>query len=250
MNDSQHAQDEWSSRGLLYCFVVVVFGVSLAGFLTGTQSRPLPNQRVRSSGPQEADRSEVPPARSYREMRDSARGGGSGWAEGTEVAARQAAPVDKSTLEQALRRRQARRAYDGAPPTIPHLVQQNSAAECMACHEHGLRLAAKQASMLPHGTFTQCNQCHVPEMQDMPKIAEDPRLVPNSFQGQPAVRRGPRAWSIAPPQIPHTTFMRENCLACHGAAGSAPMRSSHPDRQNCTQCHASSAQLDRRPGVP
>lgn len=247
MNDSQ---DDWTSRGLLYCFVVIVSAVSLAGFLTGTQTRPETVRRVSSPAPQGGQENEVPLARSYREMRESARGPGSGWNEAMKVASEQPARVDRSTLEEALLRRQARRAYDGAPPTIPHLVQQNSAADCMACHEHALRLAEKQAPMLPHAAFTQCNQCHVPEVQDMPSIGKDPRQVPNSFQGQQAPRQGPRAWSIAPPQIPHTTFMRENCLACHGASGSAPMRSSHLDRQNCTQCHASSAHLDRRPGTP
>lgn len=250
MSDPQHSQDDWMSRGLLYCFVLIVFGISLAGFLTGTQTRPETARRIGGPRSPEAEESEVPVARSYREMGNSARGPGSGWEEAMKVASRQPARADKSNLEQTLRRRQARRAYDGAPPTIPHLVQQNSAADCMACHEHGLRLADKQAPMLPHGSFTQCNQCHVPEVQDMPKIGNDPRELPNLFQGQTAPRHGPRAWNIAPPQIPHSTFMRENCLACHGATGSAPMRSTHLDRQNCTQCHASSAQLDLRPGAP
>ena len=170
MNDSQ---DDWTSRGLLYCFVVIVSAVSLAGFLTGTQTRPETVRRVSSPAPQGGQENEVPLARSYREMRESARGPGSGWNEAMKVASEQPARVDRSTLEEALLRRQARRAYDGAPPTIPHLVQQNSAADCMACHEHALRLAEKQAPMLPHAAFTQCNQCHVPEVQDMPSIGKD-----------------------------------------------------------------------------
>jgi hypothetical protein len=45
VNDSQ---DDWTSRGLLYCFVVIVSAVSLAGFLTGTQTRPETVRRVSS----------------------------------------------------------------------------------------------------------------------------------------------------------------------------------------------------------
>jgi cytochrome c-type protein NapB len=73
--------------------------------------------------------------------------------------------------------------------------------------------------------------------------------VPNSFVGKVSPVAGPRAWDIAPPQIPHTTWMREQCDACHGVNGRDPIRSTHPWRESCEQCHAASATNDLRPGL-
>jgi cytochrome c-type protein NapB len=87
----------------------------------------------------------------------------------------------------------------------------------------------------------------MPGGQDLPP---DPRAVDNSFAGFPSPDQGPRAWDIAPPQIPHRTFMRERCESCHGVNGRDAIRSSHPYRQSCEQCHAASAEKDLRPGLP
>lgn len=252
--------EESTSGSLVTFFAVVVFAISLVGFLTGTQVKT-PSAVVPSPSPAPlvVERGSVPEAKSYSELRRTPRGPGSGWAEGVEIAAKASpkAPLTQETLDAALRRRQQRRAYDGAPPTIPHLVRQNSVAECMACHGPGLRLGSQRAGRVPHDHFTSCTQCHVAESEslgagDPPSgggaLPADPRRVPNSFVGSFPQARGERAWPIAPPQIPHTTFLRENCLSCHGDQGSSPMRSTHPERQSCTQCHAPSAQRDLRPG--
>jgi cytochrome c-type protein NapB len=45
--------------------------------------------------------------------------------------------------------------------------------------------------------------------------------------------------------VPHTTFMRESCLSCHGPTGADPIRTTHAWRTNCLQCHAPSAVLDQ-----
>lgn len=251
MSDS--SQTEESSKGLLYCFVLVVLSVSLVGFFTGTNVKRDQLKHAKTVGPEASERGNIPLARSYRQMRDTPRGPGSGWDEALKVAADQPKLTkSQATLEETLKKRQGRRAYDGAPPTIPHFVQQNSASECLACHDKGLRLGEREAKIIPHAGLTNCNQCHVPETAPAPgqnQIPPDPRGVANSFVGQEPPKSGPRAWSIAPPQIPHSSFMRENCLSCHGSTGSQPMRSSHPQRQNCTQCHASSAETDLRPGT-
>ena len=49
--------------------------------------------------------------------------------------------------------------------------------------------------------------------------------------------KGQRAFAGAPPTIPHTLWLRGNCLACHGAFGFAELQTSHPERANCVQCH-------------
>ncbi|MBT9584359.1 nitrate reductase cytochrome c-type subunit [bacterium] len=249
MSDSHHLEES-VSKGLLYCFLVVVLGVSMVGFLTGTNVKPDHLRRIKTVGPEVVPKGRVPMARSYREMRDTPRGPGSGWSEGLKAAsdAKRLKPL-RISIEQALKQRQQRRAYDGAPPTIPHLVQQSSAAECMACHAQGLRLGERQAQIIPHQNLTNCTQCHVSQSAAVGLGAPDPRDVPNSFVGLAPPKSGPRAWNIAPPQVPHSSFMREKCLSCHADTGSSPLRSPHPERQSCTQCHAPSAELDLRPGI-
>jgi cytochrome c-type protein NapB len=61
------------------------------------------------------------------------------------------------------------------------------------------------------------------------------------------VASGVRAYTGAPPEIPHSTWMRETCLACHGGTGAEGLRTRHPQRQSCTQCHAPSAGLNQGP---
>ena len=65
--------------------------------------------------------------------------------------------VQKSSPEE----RALRRAYDGAPPVIPHPVRDGGAAECLACHATGFALAGRRASGVPHADFASCTQCHV-----------------------------------------------------------------------------------------
>lgn len=243
------------SNALVYCFVAVVLAVSLVGFLRGVDvsKAEMESHITVPDGPDTQPDGEIPTARSYSEMRNYPPGQGSGWEHSLKMASSKPPREGKVTsqdLERALAERAKSRAYDGAPPTIPHPVQQNSAAECMACHGQDLRFGEARAQSLPHDELTSCTQCHVPEdapMEGGARLPKDPRAVANEFVGVQPVARGPRAWNIAPPQIPHSTAMRQNCLSCHGESGEAPMQSSHTSRQSCTQCHAPSAELDLRP---
>jgi len=47
----------------------------------------------------------------------------------------------------ALEQRAMLRAYNGAPPVIPHAVNQMSADNCMMCHEEGLKIVNRTAKM-------------------------------------------------------------------------------------------------------
>lgn len=238
-------------RGLLYCFLTVVVAVSLVGFFTGTAVDHSEFHHPHTQLPEATPGGEVEQARSYSEMGRLPREPQSGWEEGVRLSPQEVfEKLDEKSLEKTLKERARRRAYEGAPPTIPHAVRQNSASECMACHGEGLRLGRRYAQTLPHDNFTSCTQCHVSESPPMPGSAgPDPRAVGNSFVGLQAPRQAERASPVAPPQIPHQTFMRENCMSCHGPLGANALRTSHPSRQSCTQCHASSATLDQRPGV-
>ncbi len=64
-------------------------------------------------------------------------------------------------------------------------------------------------------------------------------LVASAFRGLPqGPWQGGRATPGAPPTIPHTLQLWENCLTCHaGSASRVEIRTSHPERPRCRQCH-------------
>ena len=133
--------------------------------------------------------------------------------------------------------RAARRAYDGAPPTIPHA---DPGAECSACHDaDGQAVGTAFAPASPHaatamaGSTQRCRQCHV-------FVTSEAVLVDNDFIGLPQnLRWGERATPGGPPTIPHRLLMRERCVACHAGPGARDdIRTSHPGRERCRQCHA------------
>lgn len=130
-----------------------------------------------------------------------------------------------------------RRAYDGAPPVVPH---DDFGITCVECHnERGMEVREVGfAPPSPHAivgeisALGRCRQCHVFRRTDA-------LLVANDFIGlRQDLRRGARLNPLAPPTIPHKTFMRENCGACHtGPSARAQMRTPHPERVRCRQCH-------------
>lgn len=244
-----------NGTGGLHVFLAVVVGVALIGFVSGTSDPgPLADEARAPVAAVEG----APPVRSYRELRGTPRGAGSGWE--ADLAALAAAgpgrtePVslDGTSKADDLAARAARRAYDGAPPRVPHPVRQDAASECLACHDDGLRLRGRLATPMSHPTYPSCTQCHVVEEAPMPggeALPPDPRAVANTFVGLASPVQGPRAWDVAPPQVPHRTWMRERCDSCHGVNGRDALRSTHPWRESCEQCHAASATVDQRPGL-
>ena len=128
------------------------------------------------------------------------------------------------------------RAYDGAPPVIPHAL----VGECTTCHDDdgsaivgiGVAPASPHGAAGAAGSFQRCRQCHVPSQT--PEV-----MVASAFRGLPqGAWKGGRATPGAPPTIPHTLQLRENCLACHaGPASRVEIRTSHPERPRCRQCH-------------
>lgn len=153
-------------------------------------------------------------------------------------------PQSEEQRREVLSARGRLRAYDGAPPTIPHTIDDASTFECLACHAKGAVVAGKRAPAMSHERHDSCTQCHV-AAGGPPTPAPAP-LASSLFVGQPSPAEGARAWPGAPPTIPHSTWMRSACGSCHGVAGALGMRSSHPWRESCTQCHAPSARLDLR----
>lgn len=156
--------------------------------------------------------------------------------------------LEPTQLRAAVERRAALRAYDGAPPVIPHAIDTISVASCIACHGKDARLliGGKRPAEMSHPWITNCTSCHVPAdgLRQLKEPAEARLIVESSFVGKPSPGHGLRAYGGAPPVIPHPVWMRQNCLACHGPDREQAIRSSHPDRKNCLQCHASNALFD------
>lgn len=145
---------------------------------------------------------------------------------------------------ESLRRRSELRAFAGAPPLVPHSIDQMSSRVCMACHEKGLQTESLRAARMSHAYLTNCTQCHVERYS----TADDGRLfASNSFIGVAERELGHRANPQAPPALPHPTWMRSNCLSCHGELARPGIQTTHPWRQNCLQCHASLPGNDQQP---
>lgn len=159
-----------------------------------------------------------------------------------------ATPAPETARATAIATRATRRAFDGAPPVIPHPIQESTSAQCLACHAEGLVVKDRVTSKISHPHFANCAQCHAPALAP-DAITELALLTPiagNTFVGSKP-SGGQRAYAGAPPTIPHPTAMRSDCMSCHGAAGVYGLRTSHPDRQSCVQCHAPTAELEQRP---
>jgi cytochrome c-type protein NapB len=226
----------------------VAVALAITGYVAGT--RPAPERPEPRSSPRGAATAERAP--SYQELREARRGDNAWMYHGAMEALRQGLdplqPTAVATVEQrarAVEARKAHRAYDGAPPTIPHEVDQLGTPGCLSCHGQGMKLGERIAPRISHPPYQSCNQCHVVEAAPKP-LAVYPDVPVNRFVGRASAGAGARAWQGAPPTMPHSEHMRSECSSCHGPTGRPGLRTSHPERQSCVQCHASSAALDGR----
>jgi cytochrome c-type protein NapB len=145
---------------------------------------------------------------------------------------------ETATAPASLAVRAERRAFRGAPPVIPHPPLTGT---CVTCHtpEGGkITPGIGVAPANPHtktqgiGAAARCRQCHV--FRQTEKVFVDSEFAGLRRDGV----RGERAHALAPPMMPHSFFMREDCLACHGGGGARPeIRCTHPERARCAQCH-------------
>ncbi|HKZ05517.1 MAG TPA: cytochrome C [Methylomirabilota bacterium] len=140
----------------------------------------------------------------------------------------------------------ARRAYPGAPPVIPHPVDEREAfgKTCLACHAEGgwVPRFEAYAPVTPHPEMTACRQCHLPSPLAPPGGEGRVRGSVSAWQAPapPPLKRA--AMPGSPPPIPHGLQMRENCRACHAGPGAVDaLRTTHPERVSCRQCHALAA---------
>ena len=133
--------------------VAVVVAVAAIGIATGMSNSSYQAKRpaVRERPPA----GDVPPARSHTELQENpwtTPDAASAWQKSVAIAAAASAPISApaetagTSIEKTLIERAARRAYDGAPPVVPHPIRASGAAECLACHAKGFALGNRRAS--------------------------------------------------------------------------------------------------------
>lgn len=224
----------------------MVAGIALFGFLSGIREPLAP---VRSQPAEVPESESVPNAESYKNLPNAKIRPNATWEQTlSQLKFDKPGVLDpvirtEEMKQIALADRVKNRAYDGAPPTIPHSSEGLFSASCLACHGEGLRVGDRVASRISHAHMTNCTQCHVEsDRSGLPFKSED---TENRFAGVYRAGPGNRASQGAPPTIPHHTWMRENCTSCHGLVTRAGTRTTHPWLTSCTQCHAPSAFADQ-----
>lgn len=243
---------ERERRGL-HALLVAAIAVGVAGYFTGTRGSPERGGYRPPSADSVTASVEAPRQKNMEGARYAER------AVQQQLALAELAKPPRGVNDPVLRDAQAyalavtrrsvgRAAYDGAPPTIPHAVDQSGAPACLACHEAGMRVEQKLASAMGHQTFTNCLQCHTTRDAALPvsQLLVHSVSESSSFVGMTSAGPGSRAWLGAPPQMPHRSFMRERCVSCHGVWADG-LKSTHPYRQSCNQCHAPPSTSDQMP---
>jgi cytochrome c-type protein NapB len=199
---------------------------------------------------------EIPSAPKYKEIAHTAWHANRDWRFTLADLPQAAVPVsgldrqDLSGLKAAIARRKSLRAFDGAPPVIPHTIDTLTTNACASCHGQGetLVIGGRRPAEISHPWITSCTSCHVPAdgLRRLTEQSAERLVVENSFVGKSSFGHGSRAYQGAPPTTPHPVWMRQNCMACHGPGREQAIRTSHPDRRNCLQCHAPNATFDNR----
>jgi cytochrome c-type protein NapB len=227
-------------RRFIPLLAVIAISLSVVGYLVGLCE---PVRTPRTAPPADSHAAEnVPHAVSYAELPTHRLWPNAGWHPSlADLKFDRPGPFDwvahsEELKQAALADRAKNRAYDGAPPTIPHPVSTQSANGCLACHGQGLKVGDRVASKMSHALMTNCTQCHVEQAQ---------APADTTFAGVFRAGPGERANPGAPPTIPHRTWMRQDCTSCHGPVTRPGTRTTHPWLTNCTQCHAPNAALDQ-----
>jgi cytochrome c-type protein NapB len=239
-------------------------GLGLAGFLTGInqQTAPRDRQSLNWTKPSEETLGALAPAPTYDQIDSRIYGFNRDWRSDLSRLRQDNPglldPVIRTPemKAQALQDRLRTRAFDTAPPAVPHPVDQRTAESCLACHGNGMTIAGKTATRMSHPLLTNCTQCHVEQAGSVPQVlaahtnlsnnAPEAAWPPgNRFDGVKRAGPGTRLLPGLPPTIPHTLHMRDDCMSCHGLIARPGIRTTHPWLQNCRQCHVANDDLER-----
>lgn len=248
--DDSSSQPQAGIRRLLPLAGAIVLGLTLVGFIEGITDPKAIATSNQADVPREGS-GDVPQAVAYRQMADAQLSPNADFLSSLSALKSERPsifdPVQRTDQmkQEALQDRLRTRAFDGAPPVIPHVIQQQSAASCLACHGEGIRMGDKVATKVSHPQYTSCTQCHVESSTSGP--INSVQTTENSFTGLQRSGPGLRAYAGAPPTIPHTLWLRNDCTSCHGLVARPGLRTTHPWLSNCVQCHAASEQLNQFP---
>ncbi len=221
--------------------------MAVIGFMSGTSQERVPPEPTPEPAP-----TAVAATPSYQDLRNGGHGPNASLGHDAFAALAAAVPSTAPTenmspeeRERAIAAREVRRAFDGAPPTIPHAIDEIDLPSCVACHQEGAKVGELIAPKMSHPAYASCTQCHAPTVD---RLAVGKLMTPaeNDFVGLRRAGDGERAFKGAPPTIPHPTRMREQCDSCHGPTGQHGLKTPHPYQVSCTQCHAPSADRDQR----
>lgn len=141
--------------------------------------------------------------------------------------------MDGSSSDRTLEEYYSRRQYLGAPPIIPHEIKAADDKGCLTCHAKGGWTTdfKRFTPVTPHPEKSLCRQCHVKPVTERLFVENDWHTIMPPLLGRSHLPG-------APPPVPHSLQMRENCIACHVGPGAVtPIRVEHPMRGNCSQCH-------------
>jgi nitrate reductase (cytochrome), electron transfer subunit len=245
MNENQSDRTPFAANRTATVLGAVALGLGFVGYWLGMNHRA-EVQRA-STKPTKVASVALAPAPRYHEMTAIKAGANREWIS-TFADLKQQTPklfdpvIRTPEMKQAaLVDRLRTRAFDGAPPAIPHPIEQQSAATCLVCHAQGMKLGEKIATRVSHPHYSSCTQCHVETVNGSPIQTAEVGVteIKNEFAG--VLRSGPgsRAMPGAPPMIPHSLHLRNDCLSCHGLVARPGLRTTHPWLHNCVQCHVS-----------
>ncbi|MBA4192897.1 MAG: hypothetical protein C0467_33480, partial [Planctomycetaceae bacterium] len=126
----------------------IVIGIALFGFLSGIRE---PKATVRLIPTPAANPGPIPVAVTYSELSDAKLRPNATWQQSLSQLKFDRPGIFDAVVRTdemklvALADRAKNRAYDGAPPTIPHPVEAQSAASCLVCHGEGLKVGDRLA---------------------------------------------------------------------------------------------------------
>ncbi len=262
--DSNNTENKFGSqKGILALLFLIVGMVSVSGYFMGmrqsmtdeTDSSPWlsaesPNERLQGIYPEAPLYKDIPTTkwkanRNWKNELDNLP------RETPELGPQKQLNESERTI--ILAERAERRAFDGAPPTIPHAINYRDVQSCVVCHNQdaNVLVGGIRTPAMSHHYMSSCTQCHAPSegLSIVVRSGTTGLVVENKFKGNKHYGKGSRAFQGAPPTVPHPIWMRQNCSSCHGVGMPDAIVTSHPQRSNCLQCHAQNANYDNREGV-
>lgn len=260
MKPNQNGPSQASTKSLFLVGLVIVSIVSISGVFMGMRHSPKSEQGYKpwlsQPSTHAAESQHIQKAPRYGDISESEWKADSDWVNHLNSLPRTSGQLsDQPVMSEAdraevLQCRADRRAYDGAPPVIPHAIETIEVQSCVACHsvDANVVIAGKNTPKMSHPLLANCTQCHAPsEGSNFLKSNDLAGLnVESLFVGAESPGPGEKAYDGAPPVVPHRLNMRQNCMACHGNGMANTVSTSHPQRKNCLQCHAPNASFDNR----